>query len=50
MWSLETKIETEEEFQTLDHHDLSQRRVLQDNLRKKREYLKNLRPPIIQSV
>jgi len=50
MWSLETKIETEEEFQTLDHNDLSQRRVLQDNLRKKREYLKNLRPPIIQTA
>jgi hypothetical protein len=49
MWSLDTKIETEEEFQTLDHHDLSQRRILQDNLRKKREYLKNLRPPNIQT-
>lgn len=28
MWSLDTKIETEEEFQTLDHYDLSHRRVI----------------------
>lgn len=49
MWSLDTKIETEEEFQTLDnHHDPSYRRVVQDKARKKREYLKNLTPPDIQ--
>ena len=50
MWSLDTKIETEEEFQTLDQHDLSYRRVLQENLRKKRDYLKNLKPPEIKTA
>ena len=45
MWSLDTKIETEEEFVTIERpEDSGLRQIIQQKLKKKREYLKKLKP------